>query len=48
MFKLFVFLFLAACAPSPAEIARPHGSAPIVMYDCPEVDPAQPRCKVTP
>jgi hypothetical protein len=38
--SLLLCLLLAACA----QQARP---AP-TLYDCPEVDPAQPRCKVQP
>lgn len=46
-FVLVITLMLTACAPPPAQQARPHGSA-LTLFDCPEVDPAQPRCKVQP
>lgn len=41
MLKLLLFLVLVAC-----DLPEPQGQP--VMYDCPEVDPAQPRCKVQP
>jgi len=46
--SLAAALILGGCsapATSPAASAMPHGAAP-VAYNCPELDPAQPNCRV--